>query len=241
MAKLCEGQREGLVSKLSAFFKGLTTEEIDDVVTGARKQANVEILQERKDGFAKLFDSQMETLKSRGCPRTILDTFQNKRDEVLSKATEMEIPQDHIPFVPVIPRTYMGVYGLMHMVRNGEKVGVTHLVPKEITDKVKTPKGPYFIYDVEDGKDMLLGRSPKKAEKLIKKQNRSCLTVDEGIAMCVHSNVLTVHYVDCTGSRYLRARCAPNVYLYDGLPKLDWSYLGDSADRWGSASCRSRA
>jgi len=115
----------------------------------------------------------METLKSRGCPQAILEAFGNQRNAVLSKTAEMEILEGHIPFVPVIPRTYMGVYGLMPMVRNGDEVGYTYLDPKEITDKVETPKGPYFIYDVEDGKEML-GDSPKKAEKLIKEQNRSC-------------------------------------------------------------------
>jgi Family of unknown function (DUF5701) len=240
MAKLCKYQREVLVVKLTAFFKGLTAEEIDDVVTEAKQQATVETVQERKNGFAKLFDTQMETLKSRGCPQAILEAFGNQRDAVLSKAAEMEIPEGHIPFVPVVPRTYMGVYGLMAMVRNGDKVGYTYLDPNKIIDKVETPKGPYFIYDVEDGKDML-GKSPEKAEKLIKEQNRSCLTADEGIALCVHTNVLSEHYVDCTGSRFRRAGGVPDVCLVDDGPKLRWNCADGSDVRWGSASCRSRA
>ena len=160
MAKLCKDQHEGLVAKLTAFFNGLTAEEIDNVVTEARQQATVKTMQERKARFAKLFDSQMETLKSRGCPRVILEAFGNQRDAVLSKAAEMEIPKGHIPFVPVISRTHMSIHGLMLMVRNGDNVGCTYLDPNEITDKVETPKGSYFIYDVEDGKDML-GTSPE--------------------------------------------------------------------------------
>jgi len=87
----------------------------------------------------------------------------------------------------------------------------------------------------------MLGKSPEKAEKLIKKQNRSCLTVDEGIALCVHTNVLSEHYVDCTGSRYWHADRVPSVYLSVGRPRLNWNYFGYSNDWWGSASCRSRA
>jgi len=233
-------QCEGLVAKLTAFFKGLSTEEIDDVVTEARQQATVETTLERKNGFAKLLDSQMETLKSLGCPQAIMKAFNNQRDTVLSKAAEMEIPEGHIPFVPVIPRTYMGVYGLIPMVRNGDKVGYTYLNPNEITDNVETPKEPYFIYDAEDGKAML-GKSPEKAEKLIKKQNRSCLTADEGIAVCVHTKVLSEHYVDCPGSRCRLAGLVPFVCLGDGEPRLDWDGFGNSFDGWGSASCRSRA
>jgi len=187
-----------------------------------------------------LFDSQMETLKSRNCPQAIIEAFQNKKGEVLSKAAEMEVPEGNIPFVPVIPRSYMGIYGFMPMVRNSDKVGYTYLDPNEITDEVETPKNLYFIYDVKDGKDML-GKSPEKAEKLIKEQKRSCLTADEGIAVCVHSKVLSEHYVDCTGSRYEHSDCVPHVCLSGGRPKLDWSDADYSHGKWGSASCRSRA
>jgi hypothetical protein len=240
MANLRKDQHEDLVAKLTTLFKGLTVEEIDDVVTEARQQATVETVQERKNGFAKLFDSQKETLKSRGCPQAILEAFGNQRDAVLSKAAEMKIPEGHIPFVPVIPRTYMGVYGLMLMVRNGDKVGCTRLDPNKITDNVETPKRPYFIYDVEDGKECL-GESPEEAEALIKEHNRSCLTVEEGIALCVHSKVLSENYVDCTGSRAGRAGEVPDVYLDGDRPWLSSCGVDRSGGRWGSASCRSRA
>jgi len=59
--------------------------------------------------------------------------------------------------------------------------------------------------------------------------------------VCVHSKVLSEHYVDCTGSRYERAYFVPNVYLLDDLPELHWNIVGHSFDGWGSASCRSRA
>ncbi|MFH1612112.1 MAG: DUF5701 family protein [bacterium] len=238
--ELCKDQREGLIAKLTAFFKGLGAEVIDDVVAEAKKQVNAETVEDHKNGLAKLFDSQMETLKSRNCPQAILEAFQNKKSEVLSKAAEMEVPEGHIPFIPVIPRSYMGIYGLMPMVRNGDKVGYTYLDPNEITDEVETPKNPYFIYDVEDGKDVL-GKSPEKVGKLIKEQKRFCLTADEGIAVCVHTNVLSEHYVDCTGSRYRHSDDVPDVYLVDDRPRLDWSSAGASNGKWGSASCRSRA
>jgi hypothetical protein len=238
--KLCKDQREGLVAKLSAFFNGLETEVIDDVVAEAKKQASAESAEERKRGLGKLFDSQMETLKSRGCPQAILEAFQDKKSEVLGKAAEMEIGEGHIPFIPVIPRAYLGIYGLMPIVRHGDKAGYTYLDPNEITDNVKTPKGPYFIYDVEDGRDML-GKSPEKAEKLIKNQGRSCLTADEGVALCAHTSVLSEHYVDCTGSRYGRADLVPVVYLDGGGPWLVWYYADYSDGRWVSASCRSRS
>jgi hypothetical protein len=198
---LCKDQREGLIAKLTAFFRGLSGEEIDDVVTEARRQATVESVEERKKNFIQLFNSQLETLKGRGCPQAILEAFQEQRDKVIAKAIQTNIAEGNIPFLPVILKIYLGVYGLMPMVRNGEKVGYTYLDPNKLSDVVETPKTPYYIFDVEDGKAML-GKSPNDAEKLIKKQNRLCLTDAEVIAIGVHTDVLSNHYVDATGSRY---------------------------------------
>ncbi len=238
---LCKDQREGLIAKLTAFFKGLGAEVIDDVVAEAKKQANAETIEDRKNGLAKLFDNQMETLKSWNCPQAILEAFQNKKSEVLSKAAEMEVPEGNIPFVPVIPRSYMGIYGLMPMVRNDDKMGYTYLDPNEITDnEEEIPKNPYYIYDVEPGK-ATLGKSPEDAEKIIKKQNRLRHITDEDIAVCVHTNVLSDHHLWSTGSRYRLSGLVPSVFLDDGGPELDCDDAGHSDGRWGSASCRSRA
>ena len=238
--ELCKDQREGLIAKLTAFFKGLGAEVIDDVVAEAKKQANAETIEDRKNGLAKLFDSQLETLKSRNCPQAILEAFQNKKSEVLNKAAEMEIPEGNIPFVPVIPRSYMGIYGLMPMVRNGDKIGYTYLDPNEMTDNEEVPKNPYYIYDVEPGK-ATLGKSPEDAEKIIKKQNRLRHITDEDIAVCVHTDVLSDHYLWSTGSRYRHSDRVPVVYLGGAGPELYWRHADYSVDELGSASCRSRA
>lgn len=236
--KLCKDQKEGLIAKLTAFFKGLTPEEIDEVVTEAKKQSKSEDLQERKENLADLFDSQMKTLKERDCPKVIIESFQSQKDTVLDKVVKTDVAEGNIPFIPVIPRIYMGVHGLMPMVRNGDKVGYTYLDPNEITDVVKAHNKPYFIIDVENGKKML-GKSPEKAEKLIKEQKRSCLATEEGIALCVHTDVLSDHYVDCTGSRS-ESDCVPVVSLHGSVPGLYWDYADNSSNEWGSASCGSR-
>lgn len=236
MSKICKNQ---LVGKLVSLFRDADTD-IDEAVKEAKNQLTSESKKVKYEDLDKLFDSQIQTLKDRGCPKQIVELVQNQKGSVLENANEMEIPEGHIPFVPVIPRIYMGVYGLMPMVRNNEKQGYTCLDPNEITDKVETPKKPYFIYDVEDGKKML-GKSPEKAEKLIKEQKRFCLTADEGIAVCVHTNVLSDHYVDCTASRYEDTDKVPNVYLDCDRPGLSWRSFGNSDGRWGSASCRSRS
>jgi len=236
---LCKNQKEGLVAKLTAFFKGLSGDEIDDVVAETRKLVNAETLEERKDKLTKLFESQLEKLKSLGCPQAILEAFQKKKDEVVNKASEMAIGEGNIPFLPVIPRGYMGIYALMPMVKHEGKIGYTHLDPNELTDVVETSKNPYYVFDVEDGK-AILGKSPRDAEKIIKGQKRSCLIVDEVIAVGVHSEVLSDHYVDASGSRY-KSDIVPGLCLLDGRPRLYGNDPGFSCGGWGSGSCGSRA
>ncbi|MGA9237873.1 DUF5701 family protein [Robiginitalea sp.] len=236
---LCKNQKEGLVAKLTAFFKGLSGDKIDEAVAQARKLANAETLEERKDKLVKLFESQLEKLKSTGTPQAILEVFQNNTDEVVSKAAEIAVAEGNIPFLPVIPRSYMGIYALMPMVKYNGKVGYIYLDPNELTDVVETPKTPYYAFDVENGK-VMLGKSPKDAEKIIKNQKRSCLTADEVIAVGIHSQVLSDHYVDATGSRF-KSDFVPGLCLGDDRPGLRYFNPDRSYDEWGSGSCGSRA
>lgn len=239
MKKLCEDQKKDLVTRLITLFNGLLPQDIDEAVAQAKTETVARILEDRRRSLRELFDSQMKTLESRGCPGAIIEAFQAKRDEVLSMAVAMEMPEEHIPFIPVIPRSYLGIYGLMPMVINGDKVGFTYLNPNEITDNEKTPKSPYFIYDVEDGIGTL-GKTPESAGQLIKKQDRLCHIPDEDIALAIHTSVLSHHCLWSTGSRCKGADGVPFVYLCDGRPGLGWSSAHISAHRWGSASCRSR-
>lgn len=240
MKKLCEDQKKVLIKALAALFNDLFLQDIDDAVAQAKTEISVKTLEDRKRFLGEFFDSQMKTLESRDCPGAIIEAFQAKRDEVLSKVVAMEMPEGHIPFIPVIPRSYLGIYGLMPMVRNGDKVGFTYLNPNEITDNEKTPKSPYFIYDVEDGIGTL-GKTPESAGQLIKKQDRLCHIPDEDIALAIHTSVLSHHCLWSTGSRCKVADLVPSVYLYDDGPELYWDYTVISHNEWGSASCRSRA
>jgi len=199
--------------------------------------------QEKRKKLEKLYDSYLKKMKEINFLETIINFFADKdyREEVISKAVEMDIPDNRIPFLFITTKSYLGVNGLMSLVHNGDKKGVSYLSPNEIKDIVEVPeKGLYVIYDVENGKE-ILGKSPRESEELIKKEGRSCLTSDEGINLCIFTKVLSDHYVDCTGSRYEVDR-VPFVGLYDDeVPKLGWFDFDFSVGLWGSASCRSRS
>lgn len=236
MAKLCNDQ---LTEKLVGLFEeAADPDNIDTAVAQAKDCLEQKTKQTKRSDLEKLFDSQIATLKNRGCPEAIVEMLQNQCGEVIAKASKMTFEKGRTPFLPVIPRVYLTIYSQMAMVRNGSKAGFTYLDPAEIADLVKTPSKPFYIFNVEDGTAML-GKAPEDAENLIKKQNgRRGLTEVEVIALCVHTNVLSRHYVDATGSRYGRSRDdVPGLYLYAGRPRLDWYYVDRAYPCYGAASC----
>ena len=228
---------EQTVEKLVEVLREVPPEERDEVVVKAKNQLEEEEKESKrkKEDLEKLFDSQIKKMIDRGCPLEIVNMLREQRDRVLQKVSEITIGKKHIPFLPVIPRTFLSIYTQMQMVRNGDKIGYTYLKPSEITDVVETPADPYYIFDVEDGEAML-GKSPQNAEKTIKQQNRRGLTEVEVIALAIHTDVLSRHHVDALGSRCGSAG-VPTLWLHDAEPRLDWVNLDGARDRWGAASC----
>ena len=228
------------VEKLVGVLRKLPADQRDDVVVRAKNQLEAERV--KIEDLKKLFVSQIQTLKSRGCPKQILEMAYYSKTEVVQKASRMTIIEGYIPFVgPVIPPAYLGYYGLMAMVRNRDNEGYVCLDPSRVTDKVETPEGLYWLYGVEDGEAML-GKTPQNAEEAINKQGRFILTAAETMALCTHSNVLLRHYVDATGSRYNGTDRVPFVYLDNGgCPNFNWhNVVANIPPEWGSPSCGSR-
>lgn len=233
--KLCKNQ---LVEKLAALLREADpTISLDEAFAQAKNQLSAEVKKVKRSDLEKLFNQQIQTLKDRGCPEQVIEALQEQKDKVLKKASEMNMGEGNIPFIPVIKPVYLGYHGLMAMVRNGNRQGYSYLNPNEIKDVIETPNNPYYIFDVENGEAMR-GKSPQEAEKLLKKQSRSPLTAAEVINLCIQTDVLSRHYVDAAGSRCESGGEVPGVFLNDGgRPELDWNYAFSSSDRWGSASC----
>jgi len=212
-------------------------ETIDKAVKEAKNQLMAETKKTKYENLESLFDSQIQTLKDRGCPEQIVELLTRQKSAVLSKASEMTFEDGHIPFIPVIPRSYRSLYDLIAMVINKNKQGHCYLSPTVITDLIKTPDDPYYIYNIENGED-LLGKSPENAEKILKEQSRSPLTVAEVMALATHTDVLKEHNVWILGSRYKVLGGVPYVFLdNDDQPRLTWGYIDESNSRSGTASC----
>ena len=179
-------------------------------------------------GFPKAAGISEEAFRSR------LEPLREKLEELVGR----EFPAGHIPFI-VVPREkllalekeipLMEVYG---------KKGFTTLNLSELktADGVEIPESlAYLALDVENGKAML-GRIPDEAVKQFKKEGRSPLTAEEGVAIILqHPEILKDHYMDLPGSRHDDGKVA-SLWLSGGEPKLRWSWAGYSG-AWGSASC----
>ncbi|MEK7580163.1 MAG: DUF5701 family protein [Patescibacteria group bacterium] len=192
------------------------------------------------NALSDLFDRQIQTLRDRGCPDQILATFIRQKGQVLAKASTMTFKENRIPFLPIIPFSSLNPSIQMSMVKNGNQTGFINLDANEISNVVSVPVQPYYIFDVEDGKDML-GRSVRKAIELIKDMNRSSLIAPEVISLGIQTVVLSKHFVDASGSHCKGGEGAPNLYLHGSQPELGWFYVDGSDERWGSASCGSRS
>jgi len=229
MGKLCKDQ---LAEKLAILFGEADPQNIDDAVAQAKSQLGQSA---KRSELENLFDTQIATLKERGVPEQIVEMCQNQRSSVLAKASETAFKEGRIPFLPVIPRDFLSIYSQMVLVKIGGKTGVNYLKPSLVTNVVKTPDEPYYIFDIEDGEAML-DKAPKDAKKFIKKQGRRGLIEVEVISLCVHTNVLSRHFVDATGSRCRRGR-VPCLGLCGATPRLHAGDADYAYPFFGAASC----
>jgi len=189
------------------FKEGLEVEKAGEIVKSiveeAKEFADVSNAKEhylgaKRNYLITLFDSQVNTLRMRGCPSSIVKIIEEQKASVIDMAFSMDIPDSHIPFLPVIPCNCVDLDDLVSMIRNNEKTGC-FTASQCIERTTGIPNNPYFIFNVENGKDML-GKSIKEARTLIKEQGRFCLALEEVIALGIHTRVLLTHEVSAAGS-----------------------------------------
>jgi len=190
-----------------------------------------------EEDFNKLFFSQIQTLKDRGCPEDVLVILQNQHDEVVSNAQKMSFFEDNVPFIPVISKSAIDLKKLMNMVQVGDKKGKVFIVVSALTDNIKVSARPYYIYNVANGKS-LRGKSPREAERIVTWDGvRRCLTVEETIALCVHTKTLSDFNLWAIGSCYSAGFIPCLWYMHSDGPMLSWDSKDSYDDFWATPSC----
>ncbi|MGH8834472.1 MAG: DUF5701 family protein [Actinomycetes bacterium] len=153
---------------------------------------------------------------------------------------------DRIPFVIVVTRDLVAADRAMPVVRLGRKSGFTTMPADDLKrftaiDSVSLPdRSAYLVTDLDTGADTL-GVVPDEAIGTITRQQRSPLTIDEGIALITqYPDVLT----DKSSFSLLGSRCGdrrvPALWVSRGRPRLGWCWAGAPHTWLGSASCATR-
>jgi len=156
------------------------------------------------------------------------------RDEVIHKAENMEYQSAFLPFIPVIPSAVLNIESLLEMAYGKYSLGGgTNLSFANIDKDISSE--PYFIFNVNGG-TALRKELPDQAEKIIKETNRFCMTLDESVALHLHSNISSLH---CVGSRSTKLgnNYLPTILNTNSGVMISISAMDDDSDNCSKPSC----
>ncbi|WP_267595834.1 DUF5701 family protein [Carbonactinospora thermoautotrophica] len=196
------------------------------------------------------FDRQVENLLRKGYPElaglpegVFLRHLAPLKERLPEPPTSRE--QGRIPFVIVV--SLVPADKVISLVELDGKRGFTQMEADDLkrftpVAGVQVPPGAaYLVADLDTGGGTL-DVTPDEAIKTIARENRSPLTIDEGVA-------LVTHYPEVLKTRncfsLLGSRCGDRrvtaIWISGGSPRLSWCWAGNPHTWLGSASCGSRA
>jgi Family of unknown function (DUF5701) len=200
------------------------------------------------------FDRQLETLISKGYPelsKMSEKTFKKRLEPLKSKLsevsnTEVNLEQGKLPFVIVVQSELIPASEAMARLDFYGKAGIVSMVPRQPEDfktleGVTIPDGlAYLLVDIDRGK-AFLNVTPETALKTITQENRSPLTINEGMAILMHypeflkkNNCFSLLASRTTDQR------VPALWISEKRPKLGWCWDRNLHTWLGSASCKNR-
>lgn len=197
------------------------------------------------------FDRQVENLIVRGYPELAgmrTDVFLQQITPLEERLPELRLSEREtsIRFVIAVRNEVVASERAMPLVELGGKHGFTRMEANDLKrftpiEGVEIPDGPaYLVADVDTGGGTL-NVTPDEAIKTIVRENRSPLTIDEGVALVTHyPEVLdTKNCFSMLGSRCGDRRVTA-LWISGGNPRLGWCWAGNPHPWLGSASCASR-
>ncbi len=206
--------------------------------------------------FQEEFDRQVQNLLIKGYPKLanfteeefkkLLEPLRDKVSEI--DATAVDLEKGHMPFVIVIKSDLIPAEKLMSIVEKGGKEGITKLYPHssedfEIINDIKIPEGnAYLMLDIDRGKENI-NLAPRDAMEIIQKDNRSPLTIDEGIAIVTQFPEFLIknNCFSLLASRHPGDQRVPAIWINANKnPNLGWCWEGNPHTWLGSASCIKR-
>lgn len=185
------------------------------------------------------FDRQFTRLRELGYPVTEHATALRAR--ATDPGPSHVDPDDHIPFVLVVPGTdYEQTAPLMSLnERNG-----FHAMDDGDVDVyrsiVQIPEQAYLLTDIDTGAEFRTV-TPETALKTILARGRTPLTIDEGIALVVvRPDMLRKNKCFSLAASRGKGQRVPAIWISDRRPKLGWCWARNPHTWLGTASCGGR-
>jgi Family of unknown function (DUF5701) len=209
---------------------------------------------ESMKALQKEFDRQLETLLQKDYPKLMGMTakkFEKKLEPLKSKLSEVsmmevDLGQGKLPFIIVAQSDLIPASETMARLDFYGKPGIISMYPRQPEDfrtleQVIIPDVlAYLLTDVDRGKSFL-NVIPETALKTILQENRSPLTIAEGIAVLTHypEFLKKNNCFSLLASRYTD-QCVPALWISEKRPKLGWCWDRNPHTWLGSASCGAR-
>ncbi|WP_422656966.1 DUF5701 family protein [Paenibacillus sp. EC2-1] len=201
----------------------------------------------------KEFDRQVENLINKGYPALIgleAEGFKKRLEPlraVIDASNTLEESEERIPFVIVIKGDWVNGELAMGLVERNNKKGFSVMEAEEVErfkpiEGIQLPNGmAYLVLDIDTG-ESTRNITPNDSIKIIINENRSPLTLEEGVAVITHYPDMLMKN---KGFSLLGSRCGDKrvtaLWISEGKPKLGWCWAGNPHTWLGSASCASRA
>ncbi|MFS0919663.1 DUF5701 family protein [Brevibacillus sp. 179-C 1.1 NHS] len=200
------------------------------------------------------FERQMTTLIQKGYPEMAgmtADEFTKNLAPLQSLAEALPIQENDqqeslVPFVLVVKGDWFDGEKAMQAIERQKKAGFSVMDAEDISrfkpiEGIELPSGmAYLITEVDTGSETR-NLAPNDAMPIILEQNRSPLTVEEGIAIVTHFPDLLKKN---NGFSLLGSRCGDRrvtaLWISENKPKLGWCWAGNPHTWLGSASCQTR-
>ncbi len=201
-----------------------------------------------------LFDHQVDQLLKKGYPKAagvtelkFLEYLTPLKDKVRSLTVDKpDFEKGYLPFVIVVKNELVDTQTALERVDFKGKSGFINLTPhtsdtfQPITS-VSIPESlVYLLVDIDRGY-ATRNVTPDEAFTVISKQNRSPLTIDEGVNLITHYPEFLVknNCFSLLASRTGDKR-VPALWISNSRPRLGWCWAGNPHTWLGSASacCR---
>lgn len=200
------------------------------------------------------FDRQVANLVQLGYPALAglsVPAFVAQTEALKRRLTELSIRRrpGNIPFVIVVKQELVALESAMPLLNIRGEAGQVNMVPVGPKDfhpiaGLNIPEGSlYLLENIDTGRDTLSVR-PEDALKMIRRDRRSPLTIDEGVSLVIQfpqilTDKQTYNCIQMPGSRRADQRI-PSLWISYGKPRLGWCWDRNKHTWLGSASCSRR-